>query len=99
MKFICSRSRRYRFFFVKREIKYIIARTLWTSCELPFVIRYRFFLLLCLKQKRSSISKLRTRCILTGRARATLTKWRMSRLAFRFYVRLGLLYGVKKDSY
>lgn len=47
----------------------------------------------------SSITRLRNRCALTGRPRAFIRMFKLSRLAFRKFALLGLLPGVKKASW
>lgn len=47
----------------------------------------------------SSITRMRNRCALTGRPRAFLRMFKLSRLAFRKFALLGLLPGVKKASW
>lgn len=43
--------------------------------------------------------RLRNRCQLTGRARAYLRKFKMSRLTFREHASMGLIPGVTKSSW
>ncbi|KAK5574394.1 hypothetical protein RB653_011173 (mitochondrion) [Dictyostelium firmibasis] len=49
--------------------------------------------------KDSSISRIKNRCIETGRSRGIISAYRISRLRFREYMKLGLISGVKKRSY
>jgi small subunit ribosomal protein S14 len=47
----------------------------------------------------SSITRMRNRCSLTGRARGYMGMFGLGRLAFRKFALLGLLPGVKKASW
>lgn len=47
----------------------------------------------------SSVTRMRNRCMLTGRPRAFMRMFNLSRIAFRKFALLGLLPGVKKASW
>jgi small subunit ribosomal protein S14 len=47
----------------------------------------------------SCVTRMRNRCALTGRPRAFMREFNLSRLAFRKFALLGLLPGVKKASW
>lgn len=47
----------------------------------------------------SSPTRLKSRCQVTGRPRAYLRKFKMSRIAFREYAHKGQIPGVKKASW
>lgn len=47
----------------------------------------------------SSITRMRNRCALTGKPRAFMRMFKLSRMAFRKFALLGLLPGVKKASW
>lgn len=47
----------------------------------------------------SSITRLRNRCQITGRARGYLRKFKMSRLTFRELASAGMIPGVTKSSW
>lgn len=47
----------------------------------------------------SSVTRMRNRCALSGRPRAFMRMFNLSRLAFRKFALLGLLPGVKKASW
>jgi small subunit ribosomal protein S14 len=47
----------------------------------------------------SSVTRLRNRCQITGRARGYLRKFRLSRLTFREYASNGLIPGITKSSW
>ena len=47
----------------------------------------------------SSPTRLKNRCLVTGRPRGYLRKFKMSRIAFREYAHKGQIPGVKKASW
>jgi ribosomal protein S14 len=47
----------------------------------------------------SSLSRLRNRCILTGRARSVYGNFRLTRMQLRDRISFGFLQGVKKSSW
>ena len=49
--------------------------------------------------RHSAMARVRNRCLLTGRARGYLRKFKMSRLAVREFANRGLLPGVTKASW
>ena len=49
--------------------------------------------------RSGSITRVRNRCILTGRGNGVLTFFRLSRIKFRELASFGLLNGVKKSSW
>ena len=49
--------------------------------------------------KNSSPTRLRNRCLLTGRARGYLRKFKLSRLCFREMANSGLIPGITKSSW
>jgi small subunit ribosomal protein S14 len=49
--------------------------------------------------KKQSISKIHARCIFSGRAKANLNKFKMSRMIFKKFGEQGLLNGLKKASW
>lgn len=71
-----------RLFIVDKRIKFPIR----------FFIRFVFFY-----KRRSMRSKIRNRCLLTGRSRFVLRYFRLSRASFRDVASFGFLSGVRKN--
>jgi len=46
-----------------------------------------------------SFVKVSNRCVLTGRSRGVLNRFKMSRIMFRMYAHQGLINGVVKSSW
>ena len=49
--------------------------------------------------RQGSLVRVRNRCVLTGRSRGILRKWRLSRIQFRELAAQGRLLGVSKSSW
>jgi len=49
--------------------------------------------------KNSSKVKLSNRCIITGRKKSIIKKFKFSRISFLKYVRIGNLSGIKKSTF
>ncbi len=86
----------FRHYAQKYEDKRISLKTLQTSSLIDF--KNRFFASLQLSNLKSKIypSKLRNRCILTGRSRGVYNFFKISRIMIKVLASRGLLPGVKK---
>jgi small subunit ribosomal protein S14 len=51
------------------------------------------------KRKKHSISIIHNKCLISGRSRANLNKFKMSRMIFKKYSEFGFLNGIKKSSW
>jgi ribosomal protein S14 len=48
------------------------------------------------KCKKKSISLITNKCLISGRARATINKFKMSRMIFKKYSEFGFINGIRK---
>lgn len=78
----------------KLEYKYIIKNQ-----KIIKEIRYKYIEKLNKLNRNSSETKIKNRCILTGRAKAVYKMFRLSRIKFRELASQGMLPGVKKASW
>lgn len=62
-------------------------------------LRYEYSLLLAKLPRNSSKTRIRNRCILTGRSRSIYKQFRVSRIVFRNLASQGFIMGVKKASW
>lgn len=99
MKYLLARDKKRRFLLKKFEVYRLVYKAIWFNTKLPFVIRYKAFLLLASLPKNSSKTRVIQRCVYTGRTRSLIKNWKISRLKFRDLTRNGLLYGVKRASW
>lgn len=49
--------------------------------------------------KKTNYTKIRNRCVMTGRSRAVFNKFRMTRMAFKYMALHGLINGVNKYNW
>uniref|UniRef100_A0A0E0LQR1 Succinate dehydrogenase [ubiquinone] iron-sulfur subunit, mitochondrial n=1 Tax=Oryza punctata TaxID=4537 RepID=A0A0E0LQR1_ORYPU len=82
----------------KYELKGKLYKAVCRDPDLPADMRDQFRYKLSKLPRNSSMTRLRNRCIFTGRSRAVYKKFRMSRIVFRSLANKGELLGVKKAS-
>lgn len=61
--------------------------------------RFHYSRALTFLPKDSSISRIRNRCLLTGRARSVYSDFQLTRMKLRELASFGLLMGIKKSSW
>ena len=93
------RDRTRRLLVAKYEMKRVQYKSLSEDRNLPNSIRFHFFLKLSQLPRNSSKTRIRNRCILTGRSRSVYKKFRISRIAFREMASQGVLTGIYKASW
>lgn len=79
---------------IRKQLKAIFENT-----SLPLAIRQEAYLKLNKLPRNSAVSRVRRRCVITGRGRAVYQDFKLSRLAFRELASNGYLMGVKKASW
>jgi ribosomal protein S14 len=62
-------------------------------------LRYEYSLLVSKLPRNSSKTRIRNRCILTGRSRSVYKQFRVSRIVFRNLASQGFIMGIKKASW
>ena len=88
-----------RLLFYKLEKKRIILKSLYFNRNLSFTLRYLFFFKLSNMKKNASKSRIRNRCIITGRGRSIYKLFRMSRLQIKDLAYHNLLPGLKQSTW
>ncbi|GAB4845515.1 ribosomal protein S14, S11 [Ancistrocladus abbreviatus] len=83
----------------KYELRRKLYKALCYDPDLPSNMREKHRYKLSKLPRNSSFTRVRNRCIFTGRPRAVYEKFRMSRIVFRSLASQGLLMGVKKASW
>ena len=83
----------------KYELQRKLYKALAKDTTLPDEVREENRLKLSKLPRNSSFTRLRNRCIFTGRARGVYAAFRMSRIVFRDLASKGLLNGIKKASW
>jgi ribosomal protein S14 len=99
MKYLLEKDKNKRNTFYKYEKHKICLKALSKDKRLPATFRLLYKLKLNLYVKNSSKTRIKNRCVTTGRARGVLRYFKMSRLEVRQLALRGLLYGVRKSSW
>jgi ribosomal protein S14 len=99
MKSLLIKDIKRRILFNQYEKKKIILKAISSNISLKYEIREGAYKKIILHPRNSSITRLRTRCFLTNRARSIYKKFRLSRLAFQRLALRGLIPGVAKVTW
>lgn len=83
----------------KNELARLKYKSIIKNQSLPPGIRYKFILKLNKLSRNSSKTRIKNKCILTGRSRGVYSMFRLSRIKFRELASQGMLPGVKKASW
>nr|YP_009310477.1 ribosomal protein S14 [Pyramimonas parkeae]AOT98962.1 ribosomal protein S14 [Pyramimonas parkeae] len=85
--------------FSKNEVKRLLYKAIAKDMSLNKKIREKAACKLMSYPKNASITRLRNRCIITGRSRGIYQKFKLSRLNFRRLAVKGLIPGIFKASW
>nr|YP_009688818.1 ribosomal protein S14 [Cafileria marina]QEF30242.1 ribosomal protein S14 [Cafileria marina] len=99
MKNIYWKNKNNRYLYKSIEKKRLVLKKVHEELELNKKIRTKSFYYIKNINRRSSISSINNRCLLTNRGRSVYKKFKLSRLMFRDLALKGLLVGVKKSSW
>ena len=99
MKYLVEKDKRRREMFERLEKKRICLKALSLDKRLNLSIRLLYKIKLNSLKRNASRTRIKNRCVFTGRARSTIRYFRMSRLQVRDLYIKGLLYGVRKSSW
>jgi len=99
MKYKKQKDKKKRILFQKYELERKVYKAIANNTTLPNTLRANALFYLRSLPKNSSITRIRNRCVETGRGNAVYTQFRLSRLSFREAAQNGLLPGVFKSSW
>lgn len=99
MKAQIQRDKKRRKLTKKYETKRAVLKAIHKDESLPLLTRWKAVHTLAELPRDSSTTRVRNRCLLTGRARGTLRNFKMSRIKFRELASSGFLNGVRKASW
>jgi len=99
MKNLIERDKKRRYLFNKFEKKRLELSSIIHNKALPQNIRWKATQKLASLPKDSSKTRLRNRCVLTGRGRATYRQFRLSRIMLRDLGGKGFIPGLRKSSW
>lgn len=85
--------------FLKLEWQKLQLRAIADNMSLPFEVRYKARLELTDFSRDSSITRIRNRCVLTGRSRGVYRFFKISRIKIRELMSHNKLPGLKKSSW
>ena len=83
----------------KYELKRLQFKSMIKDFSIPKEIKYKYISKLNKLPRNSSKTRIRNRCILTGRSRSIFRFCKLSRIILRDLSSQGLLPGVKKSSW
>lgn len=102
MKYISLKDNNRRKSFFNYEYSAVFNKSLIKNNSYSFLAKQAFFnekLASHQLKARYSITRIRNRCVLTGRSRSLIRFFRLSRIKFREYASSGRLFGVQKASW
>ena len=99
MKHLILKDRKRRILFSFFEKRRLFLKTIVHDIHLPKAFRVLAYRELLFLPKDSSITRIRTRCILTNRPRAIYRKFGLSRLMYRKHLWQGNLIGFRNSSW
>jgi len=101
--YIVNKDKNRRNLYTKLESSYKLIKVLQQTTQLQINLTSYYSVILKslnkLSSKNASISRIKRRCILTGRAKSVYKDFGLSRMQLRKLASFGLLSGVKKSSW
>lgn len=98
MKKSLNKDKKLRSVFLENELSRRVLKSMIKNDFLPLAVRQKAKTELSSFPKNSSVVRLRNRCLLTGRGRAIVGGFNLSRLMLRKLGRDGILHGLRKSS-
>jgi small subunit ribosomal protein S14 len=99
MKYLVEKDKRRRKLFEEFEKEKLCIKSFSVDKRLSLSTRLLYKLKLNEFSKNASKTRIKNRCVTTGRGRGVLKFFRMSRLEVRDLNLKGLLYGIRKASW
>jgi len=96
MKAFLVKDKKNRELFSKYENKRKVLKSISHNIELESSVRWLAQIELDKLPKNSSLTRIRNRCVITGRGRGINSRFKVSRIKFRELSLLGMFPGVKK---
>lgn len=93
------RDEKRRLLAAKYELKRFQYKAISEDLHLPNSIRYNAFIKATQLPRNSSKTRIRNRCIITGRPRSILKQFQISRIVFRELASKGAIAGIVKSSW
>lgn len=96
---LAIKDKKRRLAYTKNESKRLQLLAIANNMSLPMEIRFKARLGLTDLPKDSSITRIRNRCVLTGRPRGVYTLFRLSRIKIRELISQNKIPGLRKSSW
>nr|YP_007890560.1 ribosomal protein S14 [Histiona aroides]AGH24054.1 ribosomal protein S14 [Histiona aroides] len=96
---LAVKDKKRRLKYVKNESKRLQLLAIANNLSLPMEVRFKARLGLTDLPKDSSITRIRNRCILTGRPRGVHSLFRLSRIKIRELISQNKIPGLRKSSW
>lgn len=94
-----QRDQKRRILFMKYEAKRCILKSMIRDCTLSKNIRFKCVYVLNNLPRNSSLTRVKNRCSITGRAKSNYRIFKLSRISFRELALKSALPGVTKSSW
>jgi len=94
-----NRDYKRRLLVAKNELKRLQYKAISQDRNLMPKVRLHAALCLNKLKRNSTLTRIKNRCVITGRARSVYLKYKMSRIVFRELASRGDLIGVTKSSW
>ena len=88
-----------RLFFKKNEKKRLVSKIITNNFQLTQLTRWQSQQKLSDQNQRSSLTRIKNRCVITGRSRSVYRLFKISRLCLRKLASKGLMPGLSKYSW
>ena len=99
MKNLIQRDKKIRNLVLKHENIKCILKNIIKNKDFYTTLKWNAIFKLSNLSKNSSKIRISNRCIITGRKKSIIKKFKFSRISFLKYSRLGNLYGLKKSTF
>jgi small subunit ribosomal protein S14 len=99
MKYLVEKDKKRRNLYSKYEKKRVLLKALYRNQHLPQNVRWRISMRLAELPRNSAPSRIRNRCVISGRPRAVHRYFKVSRTVLRDLISYGLTPGMTKSSW
>jgi small subunit ribosomal protein S14 len=99
MKYLIEKDKKRRNLYSRYEKKRILLKALYRNQHLPQSVRWRISMRLAELPRNSAPSRIRNRCVISGRPRAVHKHFKVSPTALRNLVSYGFAPGMTKSSW
>jgi small subunit ribosomal protein S14 len=96
---LAIKDKKKRLVFAKNEYKRLQLLAIANNMLLPIEVRFKARLSLTELPRDGSITRVRNRCVLTGRSRGVYSKFRLSRIKIRELMSQNKIPGLRKASW